>query len=159
MTDHLFANVSAEQSHQQATLGTSHPYVPVCTLVYRYNFYNCAILSTCPFYRYCGPGTRLTERLAHNIQPKNKLDELCRTHDIAYSETDDLQERHKSDKILSDKAWDRVRSSDAKIGEKIAALGVTGIMKLKRKLGMGIKKKGFPEKFEKNHIRWHGEEG
>lgn len=34
-----------------------------------------------------------------------------------------------------------MKASDAKLGEKIAALGVTGVMNAKRKLGMGLKKK------------------
>ncbi|XP_056644299.1 uncharacterized protein LOC130450118 [Diorhabda sublineata] len=43
--------------------------------------------------------------------------------------------------ILEDKAWARVKSKDASLGEKAAALLVTGGMKVKRKLGMGCRRK------------------
>ena len=41
-------------------------------------------------YRFCGPGTRLEERLASNDpkvrEPLNVLDSICLRHDIAYNE-------------------------------------------------------------------------
>ncbi|CAG9763457.1 unnamed protein product [Ceutorhynchus assimilis] len=40
------------------------------------------------------------------------------------------------------KAFQRFKSSDSGLGEKIVALGVSGIMKTKSKLGMGMKKRG-----------------
>ena len=43
--------------------------------------------------------------------------------------------------ILANKAWDRVRASDADIGEKTAAFAVSNAMKLKSKFGMGVRKK------------------
>lgn len=93
-----------------------------------------------PGYNYCGPGTKLQKRLERGDLPKNKLDEACREHDIAYSQQKDLKERHEADKILAHKAWTRFKSSDAKIGEKMAALGVSGIMRAKVKLGLGYSK-------------------
>lgn len=90
-----------------------------------------------PTYKFCGPGTRLEKRLSRGDEPKNKLDALCRTHDIAYSERKDLADRHQADKELEDGAWERVKASDASIGEKAAALLVTGAMKVKRKMGAG----------------------
>jgi len=71
----------------------------------------------------------------------NKLDDACKEHDVSYSQTTDLTERHKADKILADKAWQRVKASDSTFGERLSALGVTGAMKAKVKLGMGMKKK------------------
>lgn len=94
-----------------------------------------------PGYRYCGPGTKLKERLARNDQGVNKLDEACKEHDIAYSKSKDLSDRHLADKILGDKAWERVKSGDANFKEKSAALLVTGAMKMKRKMGMGYRKR------------------
>ena len=90
-----------------------------------------------PTYKFCGPGTRLEERLRRGDEPKNKLDALCRTHDIAYAQHKDLAERHQADKVLEDGAWERVKSADASFGEKAAALLVTGVMKAKRKMGAG----------------------
>lgn len=92
-----------------------------------------------PGYKFCGPGTRLRERLARGDKAVNPLDDLCKSHDIAYSQSNDQEERHKADRILGEKAWKRFRSKDASFGEKVAALTVAGIMKAKTKLGMGVK--------------------
>lgn len=94
-----------------------------------------------PGYRFCGPGTRLKKRLQRGDQGINPLDEACKEHDIAYSQNQDLKTRHEADKILAEKAWERVRSKDSGIGEKAAALTITGIMKGKTKLGMGSLRK------------------
>lgn len=91
-----------------------------------------------PGYNYCGPGTRLSKRLMSGSKPINKLDEACMEHDIKYSKEKDLKHRHKADEILATKAMERYHSSDASLTEKMAALGVSGIMRSKVKLGMGI---------------------
>ncbi|GJQ87769.1 hypothetical protein Trydic_g14180 [Trypoxylus dichotomus] len=96
-----------------------------------------------PGYPYCGPGTKLKKRLARGDPGINQLDTACRAHDVAYSENKDLEHRHKADKVLQERAWSRVKSSDASIGEKAAAWTVTNIMKAKRKLGMGLMTKPF----------------
>src|SRR6185436_3109197 len=57
---------------------------------------------------------------------------------IAYSQYKDVFNRNKADQILEWKAWYRVKSPDASLGEKTAAYAVTNIMKAKRKMGMGI---------------------
>lgn len=90
-----------------------------------------------PGYSYCGPGTRLEERLARGDKPKNKLDSYCKEHDIEYSRNTDLEHRHQADKVLENKAWERVKAKDSGFGEKSAAWLVTTAMKAKRKLGMG----------------------
>lgn len=90
-----------------------------------------------PRYHFCGPGTHLAKRLARNDQGINGLDRACREHDIAYSKYSDIGERNRADKILGKEAWERAKSSDASFGEKIAAIGVAGVMKAKSKLGMG----------------------
>lgn len=51
-----------------------------------------------------------------------------------------MEARHQADKILAERSWERVKAKDASIGERIAALGVTGTMRAKRKLGMGLQK-------------------
>lgn len=92
-------------------------------------------------YQYCGPGTKLKKRLARGDPGINPLDKACKQHDIAYSQTKDLAQRHQADRILAERAWERVKSDDAGLGEKAAAWGVTTTMKAKTKLGMGTKKK------------------
>ncbi|KAK4874039.1 hypothetical protein RN001_013399 [Aquatica leii] len=94
-----------------------------------------------PGYNFCGPGTRLTKRLARGDKGINPLDEACREHDIAYSQTNDLSKRHEADRKLGSIAWQRFRSKDASFGEKAAALTISGVMKSKTKLGMGQKRK------------------
>ncbi|KAF2885838.1 hypothetical protein ILUMI_20335 [Ignelater luminosus] len=94
-----------------------------------------------PGYKYCGPETRLRARLARGDQGINPLDEACKVHDIAYSQSNDLGDRHKADRLLGKKAWERVRSKDASFGEKAAALTVAGIMKGKTKFGMGVRRR------------------
>lgn len=91
-------------------------------------------------YRFCGPGTKLEQRLARGDIPKNKLDNFCKEHDIKYSQYKDSKNRSEADKILEKQALERFQSSDASLGEKIASLGVSAVMKAKRKLGMGIRK-------------------
>lgn len=91
-----------------------------------------------PQYEFCGPGTRLDKRLARGDKGINPLDAACRTHDIAYRDYKDLENRHRADKVLEDAAWNRFKSQDASFGEKTSALAVTAIMKTKRKLGMGV---------------------
>lgn len=95
-----------------------------------------------PMYQYCGPGTDLKKRLARGDPGINKLDAACKEHDIAYDkyQTDDA-ERTKADEILASRAWDRVISLNAGIGERSNALGVAAAMKAKiglAKLGGGM---------------------
>ncbi|KAJ8909676.1 hypothetical protein NQ315_011380 [Exocentrus adspersus] len=87
-------------------------------------------------------GTKLKERLSKGQQGVNPLDGFCRKHDIAYSQSSDLQDRNKADYELEQRAWERVKFKDAKFGEKAAAWLVTTAMKAKRNLDMGIKQGG-----------------
>jgi len=92
-----------------------------------------------PRYQFCGPGTKLSKRLARGDRGINKLDSSCRKHDIAYSQNSSLADRHKADFELENRAWERVKAKDSDLGEKTAAWLVTNTMKAKRKLGMGKK--------------------
>lgn len=92
-----------------------------------------------PGYNFCGPGTRLQERLLRGDKGINPLDESCKEHDIAYDRFSDLADRHRADQILANKAFERVRSSNSSLGEKLAALAVGATMKAKVKMGMGKK--------------------
>lgn len=95
-----------------------------------------------PSYQYCGPGTKLKKRLERGDPGKNPLDAACKTHDIAYDQSKDSNERSKADKILQKEALKRVFSKDAAFGERAVALGVAAAMKVKRTIsGKGIHKK------------------
>lgn len=96
-------------------------------------------------YAFCGPGTRLQERLARGDRPKNKLDALCRQHDIFYNQEHETTKRHTADKILADGALKRVTSKDASLSERVASLAVAGAMKAKVKLGMGLRRPNYKQ--------------
>lgn len=56
-----------------------------------------------PGYQYLGPGTKLSKRLARGDPGVNKLDQAAKEHDIAYSNSKELSDRHIADKILQKK--------------------------------------------------------
>ncbi|KAK2577789.1 hypothetical protein KPH14_000822, partial [Odynerus spinipes] len=93
-----------------------------------------------PGYQFCGPGTRLEERLVQGNRGINPLDAACREHDIAYANNKDLSQRHAADKILAKRGNERVTGKDARWGERLAAAASWGEMNVKRKLGMGIQR-------------------
>ncbi|KAG7196480.1 hypothetical protein KM043_000036 [Ampulex compressa] len=93
-------------------------------------------------YQYCGPGTRLKERLTRGDPGINPLDVACKEHDIAYSRNrDDIAARNEADRVLANKAWNRVLAKDSTFSEKAAAYAVTSAMKIKNTFGMGLKRK------------------
>lgn len=94
-----------------------------------------------PGYQFCGPGTRLEKRLARGDQGVNRLDAACREHDIAYSRSNDLSDRHAADQILADRARERITARDSTLGERAAASAIWAAMKAKTKLGMGMRKR------------------
>lgn len=105
-------------------------------------------------YQFCGPGTQLEKRIARGDIGINPLDAACKEHDIAYSTNkDSLSKRHEADHKLQEQAWQRVKSSDASVGEKAAAWLVTNVMKAKRKLGMGLRRKRKARKITKRKKR------
>ncbi|XP_071056406.1 uncharacterized protein [Onthophagus taurus] len=91
-----------------------------------------------PGYNYCGPGTKLVKRLVRGDRGVNKLDDACKTHDIAYAATSNLAERHIADKELYKTAKERLRSKDASLGERLSSALVSTIMKGKTIMGMGM---------------------
>lgn len=90
-----------------------------------------------PGYRFCGPGTKLKQRLARGERGINSLDELAREHDIAYDKSNVLSDRREADKILENQAWNVFKSKNTGLKEKAASWFVTSAMKMKRKLGAG----------------------
>ena len=95
-----------------------------------------------PGYQFCGPGTRLQERVARGERGINPLDAACREHDIAYSQSKDLAHRHVADQTLAKRALERVISKDARLGERATASAVWAAMKAKTKFGMGVTRRG-----------------
>lgn len=102
-------------------------------------------------YQYCGPGTKLQKRLSRGDPGINILDKACKQHDIAYSRYSDNLNRSIADRALAEKAWQRVKSSDASIGERAAALAVTAAMKAKTTFGGGKRKRRGGRKTAKKH--------
>ena len=91
-------------------------------------------------YNYCGPGTKLEQRLASNDpkirEPINNLDAICQKHDIAYNEAKSLKDKHKADDVMLDEI--------SKIPYMKRPWGTTAVQAMitgKRKLGLGVKKK------------------
>lgn len=93
-----------------------------------------------PGYQYCGPGTKLKERLKRGDSGINELDKACKMHDIAYDFYPEDHNRNLADLILIEKAKQRISSEDASFSEKLAAATVAGIMKVKNKIGGSLKK-------------------
>lgn len=77
-------------------------------------------------YRFCGPGTRLAERLQRGEEGVNPLDDFCREHDIAYSDT--KTDRTKADRLLAKRAFCRMLSETSSNDEKAVALLTTCCM-------------------------------
>ena len=89
-------------------------------------------------YNYCGPGTKLEERLASNDpkirDPINNLDSICQRHDIAYSKAQSLKDKPIADDVMLDEI--------AKIPYMKRPWGTTAVQAMiagKRKLGLGVK--------------------
>lgn len=98
-----------------------------------------------PGYKYLGPGTNLDLRLLKRSKPKNKLDEAAMQHDIAYSKSEKIKDRHVADKVLQEAAWNRVKAPDATLGGKAVAWLTTNTMKAKRAIGAGLPKRKTPK--------------
>lgn len=90
-------------------------------------------------YQFCGPNTRVLERLNKGQRGINKLDQACLRHDLSYLRNKDLKTRHLADADLIQEAKARIFAKDSSIGEKIAAGAVSGLIAAKKKMGMGRK--------------------
>ena len=90
-------------------------------------------------YSFCGPGTKYDQRLREGYTGINKLDQYCKLHDKFYNEHSDTKSRNvsdvalaaRADEIASNPAFDDVQRKDARF--------ISGIMKTKAALGMGLK--------------------
>ena len=90
-------------------------------------------------YNYCGPGTKLEERLASNDpkvrDPINNLDSICQRHDIAYSRAKNLKDKHAADDIMLDEI-----SQIPYMKRPWGTTAVQAMISGKRTLGLGVKK-------------------
>ena len=92
-------------------------------------------------YSYCGPGTKVKKRVSEGYQGVNKLDNACKEHDIYYSKYKNTQARNVADDILASKAIQIALNPNLPDYERKDARLMTGIMGVKSRFGMGIKKK------------------
>lgn len=93
-----------------------------------------------PGYNYCGPGTKLRERLIRGDEGINALDNYCKQHDIAYMKSKNLEDRHKADRILMKMSKKRAASTQSSLKEKLAANIINKTMVIKLANGAGLKK-------------------
>ena len=93
-----------------------------------------------PGYNFCGPGTKLSERLDSNdnpiTQPVNDIDRACMKHDIAYRDNKDLRSRQEADVKL---IHDLNELDNLKLTEKFTRGLIKTAMKGKVMFGMGYK--------------------
>ena len=90
-----------------------------------------------PSYQFCGPNTRVLERLNQGQRGINKLDRECLRHDLAYFKHKDLKTGHVEDAELVKAPNKRVFAKDSSIGEKLSAAIVSGLITVKETIGMG----------------------
>ena len=79
-----------------------------------------------PGYKFCGPGTKLAERIASGEVGINPLDKACQQHDIAYA--DKTINNQQADRVLAEKAFSRVLADDTPSDERTLALMTTCCM-------------------------------
>jgi hypothetical protein len=90
---------------------------------------------------FCGPYTKLDERLKRGDQGINKLDRGCKLHDLAYAKHTDVPNRNVADvalKQVADEVYNDPKSTRVQKGN---ALFVSKIMGTKKRFGLGHKKK------------------
>ena len=95
-------------------------------------------------YNFCGPGTKLEERLDENgnplphSMPINKVDEICMHHDKSYQLADEgVGTRKEADKKMLDEL-NNLNNKELSWSEWFAKLFTKGVIGIKHKLGFGI---------------------
>ena len=90
-----------------------------------------------PGYNYCGPGTKLDQRLSRGDKPVNRVDEVCMFHDMDYQTagTDSAKIKAADQKML--RRLDQIQNPTIaeRLGRTIASTGI----KTKQLLGSGAK--------------------
>lgn len=100
-------------------------------------------------HNYTGPFTKLNKRLNKDEdgqylpipkpgnEPINRVDETSMHHDIAYSKSDKLEDRHSADKDMINKLRTIRKDKTAPMSERVDAFLVGLPMRAKYKLGLG----------------------
>ena len=73
-----------------------------------------------PGYKFCGPGTKLAERIERGDVGINPLDEACRQHDLAYNNPS--SNRRQADRILAEYAFSRMLAGETPPDERTVAM-------------------------------------
>ncbi len=88
-------------------------------------------------YSYCGPGTKLSKRLAQGYKGINDLDKACLEHDIAYDKNKDTKKRNIADNDLAQEANRLVNDMNQPEYVRNDAKRVAALMSTKSWLGFG----------------------
>ena len=73
-----------------------------------------------PHCKFCGPGTKLTERIERGDVGINPLNEAYREHDLAY--TDSNSDRRQADRVLAQYAFSRMLAEETPSDERTVAM-------------------------------------
>ena len=73
-----------------------------------------------PGYKFCGPGSKLTERIQRGDVDINSLDEACRQQDLAYNNPS--SNRRQADRILAEYAFFRMLAGETPHDERTVAI-------------------------------------
>ena len=73
-----------------------------------------------PHYKFCRPGTKLAERIERGDVRINPLDQACRQHDLAY--TDSNSNRRQADRVLAQYAFSRILAEETPSDERTVAM-------------------------------------
>ena len=97
-----------------------------------------------PGFNYLGPGTRLDIRLNENNIPKsgeepiNEIDRLAYIHDLAYQNSDDINERHRADQEMINGLK---QLKNLSIPQRLIRALIIKLFQAKIKLGQGLTRK------------------
>lgn len=89
-------------------------------------------------YSFCGPGTKVNQRLHEGYKGVNILDKACRSHDIYYANHKKTKERNLADDVLAKAASEITLNKNEPEYVRSDAKLVTGVMGLKSRFGMGV---------------------
>ncbi|XP_023213408.1 uncharacterized protein LOC111616212 [Centruroides sculpturatus] len=93
-----------------------------------------------PGYQYCGPFTKLHKRLERGDPGINRVDKVCKKHDVAYSKSKNTADRHIADQEMLNELdlINNPSSAFYPLGEKQARAVIKPIISAKKRFGLGI---------------------
>ena len=91
-------------------------------------------------YSFCGPKTKVQQRLKEGYQGVNTLDKACKQYDEFYSKYPCTKDRNRADDILAREATKISLDESKPQYERNDARLFTGIMGLESRFGTGLKK-------------------